>query len=49
MATPTRVCVKKAYSTAHSTTVPTMIDTYSWLTLTPPTRLALALKGVGSV
>ena len=49
MATPTRVRRKNTYSTAHSTTVPTMIETYSWLTVTPPTRVALALNGVGSV
>ena len=49
IATPTRVWVKNAYSAPHSTTVPTMIATYSWLTVTPATRVALALNGVGSV
>jgi hypothetical protein len=29
--------------------VPTMIETYSWLTLTPPIRVARALNGVGRV
>jgi hypothetical protein len=29
--------------------VPTMIATYSWLTLTPPSRVVWALNGVGSV
>ena len=49
MATPTLVYVKNAYSAAHSSTVPTMIERYSWLTVTPPSRVARALKGVGSV
>src|SRR5204862_236412 len=38
MATPTLVYVKNAYRAAHSSTVPTMIERYSWLTVTPPSR-----------
>ena len=34
---------------AQSSTVPTMIERYSWLTVTPAIRVALALNGVGSV
>ncbi len=49
MATPILVWVKSTYRSAHSTTVPAMIDTYSWLTVTPPRRVDLALNGVGSV
>ena len=42
MATPTRVNVKKRVQDgAQQRPVPTMIETYSWLDVTPPNRVAL--------
>ena len=46
MAMPRRVRLKNTYSTPHSSTVPTMMETLSWPRIRPPRLIVRLVNGV---